>query len=44
MRVPGGLPGYLQVHVLSFGALISYVSITDVTKLFESGNKKQDST
>ena len=39
--------GYLRVRVLSLGPVFSYVSITDVTKLFWSGDAyfwKQNST
>ena len=39
--------GYLRVRVLSFGGRISYVSVTDFTKLFWSGDAyfgKQGST
>ena len=38
IRISGGLLGYLQDRVLSFWARISYVSITDFTKLFWSGD------
>ena len=36
--VPGGLLGYPRVQALPFGACISYMSITDFTKLFWSGD------
>ena len=36
--VPGGLLGYLRVRVLSLGPIFSYVSVTDFTKLFWSGD------
>ena len=47
IHVPGGLLGSLQVRVLSLGPVFSYVSITDFTKLFWSGDAyfgDQDST
>ena len=38
IRVPGRLLGCLEVRVLSLGPVFSYVSITDFTKLFWSGD------
>ena len=47
IRVPGELLECLQVRVLSLGPVFSYVSISDFTKLFWSGDAyfgNQDST
>ena len=38
IHVPGGLVGYLRVLVLSLVPVFSYVSFTDFTKLFWSGD------